>query len=452
MGPRFLYLFQMIPVYLPKSFFKQLDRLISIFIWNKSPSRIKKASLERPKSEGGLGLPNLLHYYWSANISKLTYWFTSFTKGEGPLWSLMELQSSLPVSPLSLLTCMLPVTLRNHSLNPVVENSIKIWTQFRKHFNFTQMIGLTPLTFNHLFPPSQMDQAFKAWHSCGLVYLVDLFDKNSFRSFSSLCQDNNVPKKHYFRYFQVRSFASKYFSSYPSPPESGPTYDILSLNPYGKGLISKIYDLIQNLIISSWDNIRTAWVDDIGEAISDEMWDSALSLIHSSSFCVRLNLIQFKVFHRLHYSNDKLAKMYDFVCPECPRCRYTPVSLGHMFWSCPSLAGFWSSIFEGLASLCRKTINPNPFTAIFGAVKPEEGLSGRLMNAVVFASLLARRLILRNWKASRPPSFNQWVREVLSMLKLEKIKFAVHGSYQKFDEIWSLFVRYVGGLVLSVDS
>ncbi len=51
--PRFLYLFQMLPVYLPKSFFKQLDRLISVFIWNKSPSRIKKASLERPKSEGG---------------------------------------------------------------------------------------------------------------------------------------------------------------------------------------------------------------------------------------------------------------------------------------------------------------------------------------------------------------------------------------------------------------
>lgn len=77
--PRFLYLFQMIPIFLPKSFFAQLDHLISSFIWNKKPARIKKASLERVKSEGGLGLSNFLFYYWAANIAKLTYWITTFS-------------------------------------------------------------------------------------------------------------------------------------------------------------------------------------------------------------------------------------------------------------------------------------------------------------------------------------------------------------------------------------
>lgn len=77
-------------------------------------------SLERSKLEGSLGLPNFLHNYWSANISKLTYWITTFADKEGPLWSTMELQSSLPVSPISSLASPLPLNLKNHKINPVV--------------------------------------------------------------------------------------------------------------------------------------------------------------------------------------------------------------------------------------------------------------------------------------------------------------------------------------------
>lgn len=48
------------------------------------------------------------------------------------------------------------------------------------------MIGLSPLTFNHLFQPSQLDLDFKAWHSCGLAFFADLFDKESLKSYSFL--------------------------------------------------------------------------------------------------------------------------------------------------------------------------------------------------------------------------------------------------------------------------
>lgn len=88
--PRFLYLFQMIPIFLPKSYFAQLDRSISSFIWGKKPARIRKVSMERTKSNGGWGLPNFIFYYWAANIVKLTYWITMFADKEGPVWADME--------------------------------------------------------------------------------------------------------------------------------------------------------------------------------------------------------------------------------------------------------------------------------------------------------------------------------------------------------------------------
>lgn len=213
----------------------------------------------------------------------------------------------------------LPVTLKKNNLNPVVE----IWAQFRRHFNLTQMIGLTPLTFNHLFPPSQLDLTFKVWHSRGIVFFVDLFDDSSFKPFDFLCQVHNIPQNHYLHYLRAHSFASKCFPSFPHPPDKSPAQAMLKLNPCNKGIVSKIYGMIQKLNVLTWNCTRMAWELDLGEPISDEQWDSAISLINSSSFCVRLNLIQFEVFHWLHYSNDKLAKIYPSVCPDCPRCLCT---------------------------------------------------------------------------------------------------------------------------------
>lgn len=75
--PRLLYLFQSLPIFLPKSFFQSTNRLLSSFIWGGKKPRIRRELLERPKKDGGLALPNLLNYYWAANLQKVVYWFQS---------------------------------------------------------------------------------------------------------------------------------------------------------------------------------------------------------------------------------------------------------------------------------------------------------------------------------------------------------------------------------------
>ncbi len=73
--PKFLYLFQNIPILSKKSFFKTLDKIIISFLWGNKPSRISKTLLQRPKRSGGLALPNILFYYWACNFQKLIHWF-----------------------------------------------------------------------------------------------------------------------------------------------------------------------------------------------------------------------------------------------------------------------------------------------------------------------------------------------------------------------------------------
>ncbi len=53
--PRFLYLFQNLPIYLTKSFFKNLDSIIFPFIWSFKSHRIAKAHLEKSKEMGWAG-------------------------------------------------------------------------------------------------------------------------------------------------------------------------------------------------------------------------------------------------------------------------------------------------------------------------------------------------------------------------------------------------------------
>uniref|UniRef100_A0A669EME8 Reverse transcriptase domain-containing protein n=1 Tax=Oreochromis niloticus TaxID=8128 RepID=A0A669EME8_ORENI len=61
--PKFLFLFQRIPILITKTCFKKIDQLISQFIWNKKTPRIKKVFPQRSKITGGMGLPCFQFYY-----------------------------------------------------------------------------------------------------------------------------------------------------------------------------------------------------------------------------------------------------------------------------------------------------------------------------------------------------------------------------------------------------
>lgn len=147
--PKLLYLFQHIPVFINKTFFVRLDRLLSSFLWNNKPARLKRTILQLPKSEGGLALPNFHQYYWACNIAKLLFWLNCNSLADCPPGVHIELSSSK--SSLSSVICsQLPVNLSNISNNPVVSDAIKIWLQFRKRYGLHRASTCAPV-LSHCF-------------------------------------------------------------------------------------------------------------------------------------------------------------------------------------------------------------------------------------------------------------------------------------------------------------
>ena len=95
--PKFLYLFQCLPIFLPFTFFRKIDAMILGFIWGRKTRRIRKQFLQRPRALGGMALPNFGFYYWAANIRIIQFWLHFSLHSSPPVWLKMEAASCEPV-------------------------------------------------------------------------------------------------------------------------------------------------------------------------------------------------------------------------------------------------------------------------------------------------------------------------------------------------------------------
>lgn len=129
-----------------------------------------------------------------------------------------------------------------------------------------------------------------------------------------------------------------------------------------------------------------------------------MNRVNSSSICARHRLIQCKVVHRAHWSKSRLARITPSIDPECNRCHSGTATLFHMFCSCPSLLSFWRQIFLSLSAITTVDIPLCPIIGLFGVLLPDHTLPSHFVDFVAFLTLLARRLILLNWKSPHPPS------------------------------------------------
>jgi len=440
--PKLSYLFQCIPIFLPKSFFKSLDQMISTFVWQGKRPRIKCHVLQRNRENGGLALPNFIYYYWAANIQKISYWLRSSLTD----WCLLEARSCRLTCLPALIYSKLPLSPSKFTLNPVVIATLKIWTQFRTHFKYIESSINGPIDNNHLFPPSTLDSAFSLWKYRGLVKFSDLFHDNRFDSFETIRNKYDLPQNNLFRYFQIRHYIQTYYPSYPDLPRDQPWEYLFTIRPGRKGFISDIYSFISELDTTSLVKTKNKWETELEEDFPDEWWTRAIGRINTSTTCARLGLIQFKIFHRLHYCKSKLAAIYPDVEDKCDRCTLSPANLTHMFWTCPKLYTFWTTIFEILSEVLSIDLEPSPQTAIFGVPPNTEQLNTPNSIIIAFTTLLARRRILLGWKSPAPPKIAMWLTDTMFFLKLEKIKFTLRGSTEKFTQYWQPFITYFENL------
>lgn len=391
--PRFLYLFQNLPIYLPLHFFKQLDSVVLSFVWADKPPRISKAHLQKNVKSGGLGLPIFRHYYWAANARALIFWQGGSPHDDcsSPLWLKIE---SMSVSQTSLPALLFSIAQPSHKLfgnNFVLSNSLKILSQIRKALGLPNVSLNAPIAGNHLFKPGLTDGVFLDWRKRGLRCISDFYIDNNFASFPLLQARYHLPQSHFYRYLQVRHFVREHVSDFPLRPHNYNFYDTFLLQPNSRHLISRFVTAFEMPVSTS--HLRDIWSKELGVPLSEELWEEGLSSIQKCSINSRYRLIQFKVVHRLHYSKTKLNRIFESVSPMCDRCNRAEGSLSHLFWYCPVLDSFWSDIFNWFSKQYKIIIQPDCNLAIFGSSERTSTLPSHCKQALKTGMVAAKKLI-----------------------------------------------------------
>uniref|UniRef100_A0A3B3IB68 Reverse transcriptase domain-containing protein n=1 Tax=Oryzias latipes TaxID=8090 RepID=A0A3B3IB68_ORYLA len=203
--PKLLYVFQNIPLPPPDSWFKIIKQMILCFIWKNKKPRIRLSLLHLPYNEGGLQCPNIMWYYWAAQLRSIRYYFT---KKYAPQWTEMENQTLTPPLPLFIFSD-LEANLNKKTNNPMVKNMINVWYSVKKAIKEQNTLSqLSPIWANQQFTAGKADAVFKQWAMKGLEKIQDLYPDNSsdMMSFEMLQSKYYINRKHFYKYLQLRNF------------------------------------------------------------------------------------------------------------------------------------------------------------------------------------------------------------------------------------------------------
>ncbi len=147
--PRFFFFFSMLPLSPPPGYFKEINSIISKFIWNDKCPRIKLTS-QHPNSAGGLAVPNFELYYWSFQLKALHNWVDPQSTMS---WRVIEADKVKPNRLQDILFTGTGKKGDNYKFGPVVANSIKIWKTVERRIGGPfKCCNSTPLWHNFTTP------------------------------------------------------------------------------------------------------------------------------------------------------------------------------------------------------------------------------------------------------------------------------------------------------------
>ena len=283
----------------------------------------------------------------------------------------------------------------------------------------------TPICFNHSFMPSTSDRVSHAWRERGLTSIRHLYMDGHFAS----CEITKIqlPHSHHFRYLQIRDYVRSKIPDFKTLPKEHVFFDILRSPPDSRHLISRFVRLFDDCNGAAMDRVRKAWEGELGIELSAETWEKCFAMIQSYIH----QLIQFKVVHRLHYCKLKLHRIAPSISPLCIRCKVSEGTLSHTLWLCPLLTGLWDKIFDWFSKAYKRPFQPEAELAIFGCSQTTASVPAAMHQSLMLGMIVAKRLILLEWKSTSPPCFQRWLADMASAIQMERLRFTRTNSIGK---------------------
>lgn len=438
--PRLLYLFQTLPIYVPPSLFKTIQRQATHFIWNRRRPRVRLKLLQRSSRTGGLGIPDFRKYYLAAQLAQCVQWCNS--GGMGKVWVRIETEEMglASMSPLMWLSrTQRPRIVLSH---PVIHRSLTLWELANRQFRLAPCPSpLVPLLHNPAFPPGMSRSALLNWLHNGILYLNDISTTSNFPQFSDIRENTTIPSSDFFRYLQIRNFHSTTLPTLSNRTLSSFEY-ICWKRTSTRGLISSIYSLLCEDSETSRESYIAAWEKDLGNPLDSEDWEEIWENAASSSLCVKIKENVYKILYRWYYVPTRLHRMFPEVSDRCWRGCADAGSFLHIWWSCPKLSCIWQEIAALLSRLFSTTISPDPKYFLLPLSYPDLTRHQNKLFRHVISAMTCQ--IATDWKLPSPSPMQAVLNRIWYVFKMEYMTAIIRNSAKSFHKVWTPWLEAQG--------
>lgn len=425
--PRLLYLFQSLPVIIPKKQFMEWNRWISRFIWGGKKPRIRYKTLQLPKDKGGLALPSLEEYFYAAQIRPLVCWCNNeyFSR-----WKSIEIEQT-DAEARNLIAHKGLLGKLGNQLDAITKNTIEIWNTVIERYKLEKEIKiLSWFAFDDRFIPGVNDKGFKQWARKGITAICTMVEGGQLQSFEKLRERFGLDKHEQYRYLQIKDYYEKEIKT----DTDNEVVEVFQRAYEGKKcrVISVLYRSLMSCRKSSSLYIKEKWEEELKEHITEEEWFTICETQCTSTSSRIWREFNWKNVVRF-FITPKIRKRVVSLQQPCWRaCGHMDADHTHIFWSCQKLKGYWDDIWRGLQKIIGYEVPKTCKILYLGnltrdiILKEDEYLVKVLLSA-------SKKTITRMWYKVDPPTGEQWVCTVEEILIMEKITYKLRLQESQFE-------------------
>lgn len=207
-------------------------------------------------------------------------------------------------------------------MHPIVCNMIRVWYEVREYMKIADSLSqFSPIWANTLFKPGTKDSGFRLLVEKGLSKISDLFEEGTLMSFEQISTKYKIPRKHFFKYLQIRSFVLSMQNHSLNLPVLSSLEEITTKKCNNKGLISVFYNWLTSGSTESSTTKLELWKVGLNEDISEDEWRQVCKNSQKQLGSVSLKLLQYNWLMQTYITPVKLNRFNKNIPVTCFKCR-----------------------------------------------------------------------------------------------------------------------------------
>ena len=372
--PQLIFLFSVLCIKIPRSFFKELNGIFFRFIWNGGKDRVQRKIMCNDYIKTGLKMIDPLTF---ANAQKMVWVKNILDTNYTALWKDIELSFLVSFNgDISYLwNSLAPESILNSLGNIQLAESLRVWYLYREEatlefygHKFSELSACQCLWFNRFIRSKSKSYFFyESWFDKNILTLSDLFNPPfpGHKLFEELVLDFGISSGDRRKFnFLIQNIPEAWIENYD--------VDIVG-----------VHETIVHKLVNSKKVPRDAYTILFGSHVPEkryDYWGDNLPLpvnvnwdkIHNTNFfCTietKLRSFYFKNFHKAIALNDFLHKIKRRDSPNCSLCNKKEETMVHLFCDCEKVSPIWLDLLDTISQKNANFAvqNVSNFEKIFG--------------------------------------------------------------------------------------